>query len=183
MTQISFFHYSVNSTNHTGSDFFKSDLCYFHTWYIFSFFSHPEQSYQNSRHFYVTLDWHSSQFCVGESQPVVKSSPWHLKLLDKICFGDNFNVTVPSLLAPTPHPHTPLYRCSSRCSTKETHHFKMCLFFLIVNLIIVCSRIRAVRQLINETVPIWVYFCITAELRRFFRTCRSVQDISKYLRY
>lgn len=46
----------------------------------------------------------------SETKPniMVKSSPRHPEMLDEICFTDTIHIRIPSLLAPTLHPHTPL---------------------------------------------------------------------------
>lgn len=47
---------------------------------------------------------------------VVKGTPWHAEILDKVCFCEAAYVTIPPHLAP--HPHATLFGGSSHCSTK-----------------------------------------------------------------
>lgn len=60
VTQIWFFYDSANITNHTDSHIFKARLGHFNMWFKII----------QIRTFYVTLNWHASQFCTGGGHSV-----------------------------------------------------------------------------------------------------------------
>ncbi len=50
---------------------------------------------------------------------IVRSHTWHPEILDEICFYEAIHVTIPPLLALTPHSPTAPYTSISHCSTQS----------------------------------------------------------------
>ncbi len=121
------FHDSVNRTNHMKSDhsilILATFICYPTTDTTKIFFAMQplsERPYQNLCYHYIThspeltrLSW---EFW-GEA--LTESNLGHPEILKDICFCEATQTTIWPVCGLTLHPHMPLYRSSSNCSTKR----------------------------------------------------------------